>query len=119
MEQEGREKGPSQDVQGEESEETRITPARKVEPGYGGEYHPAQLHPPPPGTSVAEYQSLVGAQQQEQDLPTTTTARRASVGTEKPGFMTMVKGEMKILAGKMSGDEHKIEEGKRLVHGDA
>ena len=33
--------------------------------------------------------------------------------------MTMVKGEMKILAGKMSRDEHKVEEGKKLVHGEA
>lgn len=31
----------------------------------------------------------------------------------------MVKGEVKILAGKMSGDEQKVEEGKKIVHGEA
>lgn len=109
----------SQNVRGERDEGGGAAPAGKVEAGYGGEYHPAQLHPPPPGTSVAEYQTL-GAQQQGQDSPAASTGKRASVGTEKkPGLMTMVKGEMKILAGKMSGDEHKVEEGKKLVHGEA
>ncbi|KAG8215375.1 hypothetical protein J3R82DRAFT_8973 [Butyriboletus roseoflavus] len=115
----GQGKDLSQDVQGGESKEGPTTPARKVEGGYGGEYHPAQLHPPPPGASVAEYQSSLGAQQQGQDLSTTNTGKPAPVGAEKPGFITLVKGEMKILAGKMSGDEHKVEEGKKLVHGEA
>jgi len=116
----GQEKGPSQDVREEGNKEGRTTTAGKVEGGYGGEYHPAQLHPPPPGASVAEYQTSVSAQQEEQALPTLRTGKRASVGAEKkPGFMTMVKGEMKILAGKMSGDEHKVEEGKKIVHGEA
>lgn len=116
----GQEKGPSQDVPGEGNQEGRTTTAGKVEGGYGGAYHPAQLHPPPPGASAAEYQTSVGAQQQEQALPTTRTGKSASVGAEKkPGFVTMVKGEMKILAGKMSGDEHKVEEGKKIVHGEA
>lgn len=78
------------------------------------------MHPPPPGASAAEYQTSVGAQQEGPDLPTTRTGKRASVGAEKkPGFMTMVKGEVKILAGKMSGDEQKVEEGKKIVHGEA
>lgn len=113
---------PSQDVQGGGNEEGQTTPAVKVAGGYGGEYHPAKLHPPSTGTgtSVAEHQASTGAQQQGQDLPASRAGKRASVGAEKkPGFMTMVKGEMKILAGKMSGDEHKVEEGKKLVHGDA
>jgi hypothetical protein len=113
--------GLSQDVQAEGNKEGQTTTARKAEGGYGGDYHPAQLHPPPPGTSATEYQSSLGTQHhEEQDSPTTESGKQASVGTEKkPGFMTMVKGEMKILAGKMSGDEHKVEEGKRIVHGEA
>lgn len=113
----GREKSPSQDAQEGGSEEERREPTRKTEEG---DYHPAQLHPPPPGASVAEYQGTTGAQQQGQDVPSTRMAQQVTVGAEKKhGFMTMVKGEMKILAGKMSGDEHKVEEGKKLVHGDA
>ena len=97
----------------------RTTAPGKVEGGYGGEYHPAQLHPPPPGASAAEYQTSVGTQQEGQDLPTTSMGKRESVGAEKkPGFMTVVKGEMKILAGKMSRDEQKVEEGKKIVHGE-
>ncbi|KAH0834206.1 hypothetical protein J3R83DRAFT_11518 [Lanmaoa asiatica] len=116
----GHGKVPLQDVQGEGNQEGRTATARKVEGGYSGEYHPAQLHPPPPGASAAEYQASVSVQQQGQGLPTTMEDKRASLGAEKkPGFMTVVKGEMKILAGKVSGDEHKVEEGKKLVHGEA
>ncbi|KAF8439742.1 hypothetical protein L210DRAFT_3645744 [Boletus edulis BED1] len=112
-------KGPSQDAQEEESKEGKPAPAG-FKPGYSGNYHPAQLHPPPPGASVAELQGSLGSQQAEPDSPVAQTGRRGSVGAEKkPGFMTMVKGEMKILAGKVSGDEHKVEEGKKIIHGDA
>ncbi|KAF8126336.1 hypothetical protein EV363DRAFT_1585959 [Boletus edulis] len=112
-------KGPSQDAQEEECKEGKPAPAG-FKPGYSGNYHPAQLHPPPPGASVAELQGSLGSQQAEPDSPVAQTGRRGSVGAEKkPGFMTMVKGEMKILAGKVSGDEHKVEEGKKIIHGDA
>ncbi|KAG9310829.1 hypothetical protein JVU11DRAFT_8682 [Chiua virens] len=120
----GQNKIPSEGTQGSEEEhkeeQTTGTPSGKVEEG---EYHPAQLHPPPPGASVAEYRSSHGQQeaQDAQDARTTTeTGKRESVsGEKKPGFMTMMKGEIKIIAGKMSGDEHKVEEGKKLVHGEA
>jgi len=101
-------------------EEVQTAPANKSEGGYGGNYHPAQLHPAPMGAGATEYQSTTGdTQQAVTDLPPKTTGTKVeSVGSEKkPGFITMVKGEMKILAGKMSGDGHKVEEGKKLVHG--
>ncbi|KAG6377920.1 hypothetical protein JVT61DRAFT_14709 [Boletus reticuloceps] len=111
-------KGPSQDAQEEEFKEGKPAPAG-FKPGYSGNYHPAQLHPPPPGASATEFQGSLGSQPAEPE-PVTQTGRRESLSAEKkPGFMTMVKGEMKILAGKVSGDEHKVEEGKKIVHGDA
>ena len=116
----GQEKGSSQDVQETGNKEGQITTHHKAKGGYGDDYHPAKLHPPPPGASATEYQTSLGTQHEEQDSPTARTGKQASVGAEKKlGFITMVKGEMKILAGKMRGDEHKVEEGKKIVHGEA
>lgn len=35
----------------------------------------------------------------------------------KSSFMEKVKGEMKIISGKLGGDKHKVEEGKKLKGG--
>jgi hypothetical protein len=39
------------------------------------------------------------------------------VGTShgKPTFKERVKGEMKVIAGKLGGDEHVVEEGRRMM----
>ncbi|KAA1466975.1 hypothetical protein DENSPDRAFT_926266 [Dentipellis sp. KUC8613] len=37
----------------------------------------------------------------------------------KPGFLERVRGEAKILVGKLAGDRHKVEEGKHTKAGDA
>ncbi|VDB94170.1 unnamed protein product [Peniophora sp. CBMAI 1063] len=36
----------------------------------------------------------------------------------KASFMEKVKGEMKIISGKLGGDKHKVEEGKKLKSGE-
>ncbi|KAF6756183.1 hypothetical protein DFP72DRAFT_294650 [Ephemerocybe angulata] len=45
----------------------------------------------------------------------TGSAGSAGSGHKKAGFMSKVKGEMKVVAGKMSGNEQKVEEGKRIM----
>ncbi|KAF5340037.1 hypothetical protein D9611_012422 [Ephemerocybe angulata] len=45
----------------------------------------------------------------------TGSAGSAASGHKKAGFMSKVKGEMKVVAGKMSGNEQKVEEGKRIM----
>lgn len=99
--------------------------------GYGGDYHPAQLHPPPAGASAVEYKdggaSAAATSPQAEQEPTTNandtpaaskSSTSGSIG-KKVGFMAKVKGEAKIIAGRMSGKEEKVEEGKRMMHGDA
>lgn len=44
-----------------------------------------------------------------------TLSESDSTKKHKTGFMDKIKGEVKILSGKMSHDEKKIEEGKRLM----
>jgi hypothetical protein len=39
----------------------------------------------------------------------------SSSSTGKPSFMDIVKGEMKVISGKITGDEKKVEEGKALM----
>jgi len=41
-----------------------------------------------------------------------------SNGKRKVGFMSKLKGEMKVISGKMSHDEEKIRAGERLKHGE-
>jgi flagellum-specific peptidoglycan hydrolase FlgJ len=48
---------------------------------------------------------------------TDTTSEPGSVGSSsrKSGFMTKLKGEAKVLSGKIGRNEEKIEEGKRML----
>ena len=50
-----------------------------------------------------------------------STARRSSTGdkTKKTGFMAKMKGEAKILLGKVEGKSDKVEEGKKMKSGEA
>lgn len=34
---------------------------------------------------------------------------------KKPGFMDKLKGEMKVISGKLSHKESKVEEGRRMM----
>ena len=58
---------------------------------------------------------------EEKTLPTNSLAEEAAdagkitATPKKSGFIHKVKGEMKILSGKMSHNESKIEEGRRMM----
>lgn len=41
----------------------------------------------------------------------------SSNGKKKTGFMNKLKGEMKVISGKIGGDEAKVQAGERLKHG--
>ncbi|KAH7920434.1 hypothetical protein BV22DRAFT_803002 [Leucogyrophana mollusca] len=87
------------------------------------DYHPAKLHPPP---AVGDGTGTSSESAPSQSSPTAATGPRgessisaANGGSpKKVGFFTKVKGEAKIIAGKMSGKEGKIEEGKKVLHGE-
>ncbi|KDQ50839.1 hypothetical protein JAAARDRAFT_548721 [Jaapia argillacea MUCL 33604] len=93
-----------------------------------GGYHPAALHPMPEGFDPSkqgqgkEEKGLgEGERAGEKDREAERT-RSADSGGEtqkhKPKFMDKIKGETKMLFGKMSGKEGKVEEGRRMVSGD-
>ncbi|KIJ64212.1 hypothetical protein HYDPIDRAFT_167957 [Hydnomerulius pinastri MD-312] len=113
----------------EEKKHTHTTSTGKGD-GYGGDYHPAELHPPSTGTSATEHNvdtkggGAATAPSLDQVSPTSGgspgTMKSSTTGSmgKKVGLMAKMKGEAKIIAGKMSGKEGKVEEGKRLMHGD-
>lgn len=41
----------------------------------------------------------------------------SSNGKKKVGFMNKLKGEMKVISGKIGGDEAKVAEGEKIKHG--
>lgn len=41
----------------------------------------------------------------------------SSNGKKKVGFMNKLKGEMKVISGKIGGDEAKVVEGEKIKHG--
>lgn len=45
------------------------------------------------------------------------TSSNGSNGKKKAGFMAKLKGEMKVISGKIGGDEAKVQAGERLKHG--
>ncbi|KAF9816967.1 hypothetical protein IEO21_03732 [Rhodonia placenta] len=99
--------------------------------GYDTDYHPAQLHPIPKDAPAAG----TGAAPQEQDVATKGGATKegneeggAGVPAEhhgdkvkKAGFLDKMKGEAKVLMGKMEGKKGvaKVEEGRRVKAGEA
>jgi hypothetical protein len=69
---------------------------QKQHEGNGADYHPTELYPRQPGNS------------------TTSGHPNGGSTSHKPKFMDRVKGEAKIIAGKLGGNEEKIEQGMRL-----
>jgi len=96
------------------------TPSKSV-PDKDTDYHPAKLHPPPAGAGVGEsaqsdspHASSSSPSEAQRASPTSASTTGSP---KKVGFMTKVKGEAKIIAGKMSGNDSKVEQGKRVLHG--
>jgi hypothetical protein len=79
---------------------------KKRHDDYGAGYHPAEQHP-----AGQTRHSTAGDNQKP--LPTPGHSNGGSL-SHKPKFMDRVKGEAKIIAGKLGGNEEKIEQGKRL-----
>jgi hypothetical protein len=83
---------------------------------YDTDYHPAKLHPPRDGESTSQ------AKAQPESPVSPVSAPPASV-TDSPkerrvSFMDKLRGEAKIIAGKMTGKDDKVVEGKRIMHGE-
>lgn len=120
----------SQGTQQEKQEETKSNPRETTEEegvkhnyktgagagGYNTGYHAAKINPAPTG-EIADQ-----AEAQPDSSVSPKSATTASV-TDSPkerrvSFLHKVRGEAKIIAGKMSGKEDKVEEGKRILHGE-
>lgn len=118
----------SQETQQRKPEETRsnirdVTSEEGVKhthkPGAGAGdydtgYHPAKMFPPPTGER---------ADQSQPGSPVSPTSTATANVSDSPkerrvGFLHKVRGEAKIIAGKVSGKEDKVEEGKRIIHGE-
>ncbi|KAG1897242.1 uncharacterized protein F5891DRAFT_541593 [Suillus fuscotomentosus] len=86
--------------------------------GYDSDYHPAKLHPPP--IQVGERTSQAKAQPDSPMSP--ASAPPASVADSskehRVSFLDKLRGEARVIAGKMTGKEDKVEEGKRMMHGE-
>ncbi|KAI0640843.1 hypothetical protein C8Q79DRAFT_920695 [Trametes meyenii] len=102
-------------------------------PGYDTDYHPAELHPPTesPGEPASSGEKSLGATQadahrppeeaqpphQTRDEDDGGSARREQKA-KKAGFMDKMKGEAKVLLGKIEGKHEKVEQGKQIKAGE-
>ncbi|TFK50671.1 hypothetical protein OE88DRAFT_1726482 [Heliocybe sulcata] len=85
--------------------------------GDEGDYHPAKLHPPAEGGKAASAgESQAPAQPQKAEGRDAHSARDDE-GKHKASFMDKVKGEAKVLTGKLTGKKEKVEEGERVKSG--
>lgn len=84
--------------------------------GYDtGDYHPAKLHPPRVGDSTSQAEAQPDTPVSPASAPPTSV--RDSSKERRVSFLDKVRGEARIFAGKMTGKEDKVEEGKRMMHG--
>ncbi|KAG0701656.1 hypothetical protein DFH29DRAFT_925718 [Suillus ampliporus] len=104
---------------GHKSSNEGVKHTEKVGTGAGGhdtDYHPAKLHPPRTGESADLAEAQSGS-------PVSSTSAPAASMSDSPkdrrvSFLDKVRGEAKIIVGKMSGKEGKVQEGKRIMHGE-
>ncbi|KAG6882900.1 hypothetical protein C0993_008735 [Termitomyces sp. T159_Od127] len=96
---------------------TAAHPDVRMDPGY----HPAALHPVDPkfqqrehGEKSASYASAAAGGEASRRSPESERSSNSSGERKKTGFMKKVKGEVKVISGKLSHNERKIEEGKLL-----
>ncbi|KAI0653243.1 hypothetical protein C8Q70DRAFT_1059482 [Cubamyces menziesii] len=102
-------------------------------PGYDTDYHPAKLHPPPEHIAGphSEGEKSLGVTQADANRPAEEgrpphQARGSGSSDEqrqqkarKASFMEKMKGEAKVLLGKIQGKHEKVEEGQRMKAGEA
>ena len=106
------------------------TPRKAGDPGY----HPALLHPmTPPATPAATFSSTsastpdvgkgrptspfgsIGKKGGHNRAPSMNST---ASGKKKVGFFDKVRGEAKIVMGKIEHKKEKVEAGKRILHGE-
>ncbi|KAI0665531.1 hypothetical protein C8Q78DRAFT_1064332 [Trametes maxima] len=98
-------------------------------PGYDTDYHPAELHPPTEthGDPASEGEKSLGATQADADRPseeaqpphqTRDGDDKQQQKAKKAGFMDKMKGEAKVLLGKIEGKHEKVEQGKQIKVGE-
>ncbi|KZP32659.1 hypothetical protein FIBSPDRAFT_944176, partial [Athelia psychrophila] len=112
------------------------TPRKAGDPGY----HPAVLHPMTPSTKAAATNGSTPGERPTSpfgslskkgghgraasgSVSSVKHARAASVsstasGRKKVGFFDKVRGEAKIVMGKLEHKKDKVEAGKRILHGE-
>ncbi|KAI0692127.1 hypothetical protein C8T65DRAFT_699597 [Cerioporus squamosus] len=98
-------------------------------PGYDTDYHPAQLRPreehyQEPSDHAAEGEKSLGATQSDANRPAEEqhpphSGDAPAQKKEKASFMEKMKGEAKVLLGKIEGKHEKVEQGQKLKSGEA
>ncbi|KAI0820556.1 hypothetical protein BC628DRAFT_1330201 [Trametes gibbosa] len=101
--------------------------------GYDTEYHPADLHPASAETRAdpaSEGEESSGAVQTDAQRPSHQASNASegaksqgsgdsSVKAKKAGFMDKMRGEAKVLLGKIEHKPEKVEQGQRMKAGEA
>ncbi|KAL6308923.1 hypothetical protein BKA93DRAFT_762462 [Sparassis latifolia] len=135
-------RGQSESTTGKVTENTKETARKAVTSaghkegkaeGYDTDYHPAELHPDTRGPAAGGAGAAAGGVKGESAVPESTEAPKQDTSAlpqvqachaekaKKVGFMEKMRGEAKILLGKVEGKkgEAKVEEGKRVKAGEA
>lgn len=97
--------------------------------GYDTDYHPADLHPLKEGSTEPAHHASEGEKSLEATQTDSTSPGDEEVASHsgngpsqkehKATFMEKMKGEAKILIGKMEGKDEKVEEGQKMKRGEA
>ncbi|KAG5648971.1 hypothetical protein DXG03_000320 [Asterophora parasitica] len=86
--------------------------------GYGGGYHPAELHPSAAGYEAyksPDARSIEEKTSSEIEITGSPATTTGSGEHNKAGFVGKIKGEVKVISGKLGHDEKKIEEGRHMM----
>ena len=95
-----------------------VHPSLQGTEGYDTEYHPAKLHPPPADMSAAQSSPSDDASKDDSPKEGAGSTGRTEGGerAKKASFMEKMKGEAKVLLGKIEGKQEKVAEGERMKH---
>lgn len=98
-------------------------------PAYDTNYHPADLHPAPTNPNPTSSSNSAKADDAESrptesrhesaasDSPSNTAS--PATKAKKAGFMDKMRGEAKVLLGKIEHKQEKVEAGQRMKAGEA
>jgi len=95
---------------------TAVPDATPPPPAKEHETGGLNVTPTSTSTSSTSHKSIVPSEPAAGKPPSSSPSHsQASAGKTKSGFMDKIKGEIKVLSGKLEHKQEKVDEGKRMM----